>query len=192
MKIVSTVIMMAALVMPVAALLSGEEEGKKKKKKDSATTNTTSAVDDHEVPWLVGSPLMRTTLPQGDAGRRATLRMSGLGWSFAVVNGRRVDPTRQLDPGWTYYRRNALVSTFDITPFLHADKTSDLQVFLGGGHFASDWYQGQGETLLYAEVHYHNNATKIIAQGGGEENSKTLVRSILTSPDGVVFLHISH
>ena len=50
--------------------------------------------------------------------RSAIVVMSGLGYYELSINGRAVDPTRKLDPGWTTYERRTLFVTFDATPFV--------------------------------------------------------------------------
>ena len=50
--------------------------------------------------------------------RSAIVVMSGLGYYELSINGRAVDPTRKLDPGWTTYERRTLFVTFDVTSFV--------------------------------------------------------------------------
>jgi alpha-L-rhamnosidase len=113
--------------------------------------------------WLTGFPLMEALVPSMNRNSSAILNVSGLGWSYVTINGVRVDATRRLDPGWTYYSSVAYYSTYNVTEILRSlqppalDSQSDddwlsIRVYLSGGHYASNWYSGQGETLLYLEL----------------------------------------
>jgi hypothetical protein len=63
-----------------------------------------------------------------------------------------------LDPGRTYYYSTpaapgtAYVSTFDVTDLLSGGGQATLQVALGGGHYADNWYNGTGRTAGEASV----------------------------------------
>ena len=41
--------------------------------------------------------------------------ISGVGYYELFVNGKRVDTSRKLDPGWTVYEKRTLVVTYDLT-----------------------------------------------------------------------------
>lgn len=105
------------------------------------------------------------TLPCSTAA--AALHMSGIGYSIAFINGRRVG-THELSPTWTRYEKMVLYVTHDITHLLRAsvqerglraDSAGDcnhvIDVLLGSGHFSSNWYGGVLSALLLAQINAH-------------------------------------
>ena len=50
--------------------------------------------------------------------RTATVLISGIGCYELYINGRQVDPSRKLDPGWTTYERRTLFVTHDVKSFV--------------------------------------------------------------------------
>lgn len=57
-------------------------------------------------------------LPLESSIRTATVLISGIGCYELYINGRQVDPSRKLDPGWTTYERRTLFATFDVKSFV--------------------------------------------------------------------------
>ncbi len=47
--------------------------------------------------------------------KSAIVYISGLGYYEFYLNGKKVDPTRKLDPGWTTYEKRTLLASFDVT-----------------------------------------------------------------------------
>jgi alpha-L-rhamnosidase len=45
----------------------------------------------------------------------AIVYISGIGYYELYLNGRNVDPSRKLDPGWTTYENRTLLASFDVT-----------------------------------------------------------------------------
>lgn len=108
--------------------------------------------------WIQGGPQLQlayspSNFTCGDVVR-ATMYMSGLGWGLAYINSQPVD-NRQLDVGWTRYDKRVLYSMFDVTdlvcPSASGPLSATIEVELGGGHFAGNWYTGTtftGQLLL--------------------------------------------
>jgi hypothetical protein len=90
--------------------------------------------------------------------------MSGIGYSIAYINGRRVG-THELSPTWTRYEKMVQYVTHDITHLLHDSAQEQMlkggsaavcnhviDVMLGSGHFSSNWYGGSLSAMLLAQI----------------------------------------
>ncbi|MCY2993817.1 MAG: glycoside hydrolase family 78 protein [Planctomycetota bacterium] len=78
-------------------------------------------------------PLLRREFELTAPVRRATVFVCGLGHYELQLNGRRVGD-RELDPGWTNYRKTCLYSTYDVTAALAPGKNA-IGVLLGNGMY---------------------------------------------------------
>jgi alpha-L-rhamnosidase len=54
-------------------------------------------------------------VPGISAIKSAIIYISGLGYYELYLNGKNIDPSRKLDPGWTTYERRTLFASFDVT-----------------------------------------------------------------------------
>ena len=125
--------------------------------------------------------MMQATFPRMNiSSASAVLNISGLGWYYATVDGVRIDPTRHLDPGWTTYATIAYYSSFNVTSMLRLGGTTApssspshvLRVYLAGGHYASNWYEGQGESLLNVVLAFDGDVVlSTNTSGGGDDRS---------------------
>eukprot|EP01124_Arcella_intermedia_P005006 TRINITY_DN1290_c0_g2_i3.p1 TRINITY_DN1290_c0_g2~~TRINITY_DN1290_c0_g2_i3.p1 ORF type:complete len:893 (+),score=210.79 TRINITY_DN1290_c0_g2_i3:307-2679(+) len=68
---------------------------------------------------------------------QATAFICGLGYYELYVNGRNIDPTRKLDPGYTTFEVRSLYSSFDLTSHLTPGHNA-LGVLLGNGWYSQD------------------------------------------------------
>ena len=85
----------------------------------------------------------------GGAITAATVSMSGIGYSTLFVNGRAVDPSRVLDPGWTTYQRRTLYVSFAVESLLKPGANA-LAVALGNGWYSQEQYNvGQAGADLW-------------------------------------------
>ena len=106
------------------------------------------------------------SLPSSPAITAATVMMSGIGYSTLLINGKPVDPTRKLDPGWTTYQKRTLYVSFAVESFLAAGANA-LAVELGNGWYSQEQYRdgldqpsyGPPRVLLWLEVKYADNST---------------------------------
>ncbi len=55
------------------------------------------------------------TVPNTSPIKSAIVYLCGLGYYQFYLNGKNVDPSRKLDPGWTTYEKRTLFVSFDIT-----------------------------------------------------------------------------
>ncbi len=90
--------------------------------------------------WVAGDetekaplPLVRKTFEVSKPVRRATVSICGLGQYELYVNGERVG-NREMDPGWTNYRKSCLYTTYDIGRQIRAGGNA-LGVMLGNGMY---------------------------------------------------------
>ena len=96
----------------------------------------------------------------------ATLQMSGIGYSTLYINGRAVDPSRRLDPGWTTFQKRTLYVNFAVEGFLTGGENV-IAVELGNGWFSQEQYViGQQEPTygpprlwLWLHAVYSDNST---------------------------------
>lgn len=78
-------------------------------------------------------PIFRKTVELGKPVQRAVIHICGLGHYELRINGRRVGD-REMDPGWTNYRKRCLYSTYEVTDMLHRGGNV-LGVMLGNGMY---------------------------------------------------------
>jgi hypothetical protein len=78
-------------------------------------------------------PLLRKSFQVAKPVRRATMSICGLGQYELYLNGQRVGD-RELDPGWTNYRKTCLYATYDVTQQIHSGANA-LGVMLGNGMY---------------------------------------------------------
>jgi alpha-L-rhamnosidase len=55
-------------------------------------------------------------VPDSSPLKSAIIYISGIGYYELYLDGKNVDPSRKLDPGWTTFERRTLLISFDITP----------------------------------------------------------------------------
>jgi len=93
------------------------------------------------------APLLRKGFNVSGMIKRATMYMSGLGWSEPYINGRKVDD-HVLDPATTYYNHDqpfelgsrVLYVTYDVTHYLRKGQNA-IGIMLGNG-----WYSDDGKS----------------------------------------------
>ena len=127
--------------------------------------------DDMRVVSTPPQPIFRDTFPVSKPVVRATLFLSGLGESEAMLNGKPVTQAL-LTPGWTNYRKTVLYDTYDVTQFLHAGINA-IGVMLGNGMYNVQGVQGRytkfigsfGQPKLIVELrlHYADGSTSIVS-----------------------------
>jgi alpha-L-rhamnosidase len=78
-------------------------------------------------------PIFRKAVHLDKPVRQATIHICGLGHYELSINGRRVGD-RELDPGWTNYRKTCLYSSYDVTDMLEAGDNA-IGVMLGNGMY---------------------------------------------------------
>ena len=71
----------------------------------STKINMNELRKEFEVPWT-------------SAIKSAIVYISGLGYYELYLNGKNVDPSRKLDPGWTTYQKRTLFASFDVTNYI--------------------------------------------------------------------------
>lgn len=54
-------------------------------------------------------------IPNTSPVKSANVIICGLGYYELYLNGKNVDPSRKLDPGWTTYEKRSLLVSFDVT-----------------------------------------------------------------------------
>lgn len=79
------------------------------------------------------APLFRKSFAVAGRVERARLYISGLGNYLAFLNGERLGD-REIDPGWTEYRKRVFYSTYDVTEHVRPGDNA-LGVTLGNGWF---------------------------------------------------------
>ena len=134
--------------------------------------------DDPATPPALGQqapdPLLRKEFPVHAQVASAQLRIVGLGYYVAWIDGRRVGD-QILDPGPTQYSKTTVYRSFDVTKLLR-DGRNAIGVMLGRGYFAevTDNTFGWGnrpdrhEPRLLAEldITYRNGSTARIGTDG--------------------------
>lgn len=106
-------------------------------------------------------PIFRETFSVNKPVVRATLFLSGLGESKALLNGKPVTQAF-LTPGWTDYRKTVFYDTYDVTRLLHAGANA-IGVMLGNGMYNVEGVPGRytkfigsfGQPKLIAELRLH-------------------------------------
>ncbi|HHY81146.1 MAG TPA: family 78 glycoside hydrolase catalytic domain [Clostridiales bacterium] len=87
------------------------------------------------------SPLFRKSFLLEGGIKDARAYISGIGYYELYINGKRVGD-KQLEPGWTDYRKRVLYSTYDITDYLKAGENV-VGIQLGEG-----WYGLKHPTFI--------------------------------------------
>lgn len=85
-------------------------------------------------PKALPAPYFRKKFTLHGALRSAFLYISALGWGEVHVNGTKLDPLTERNPGFTNYDFRVLYVTYDVTSLLH-DGPNVLGIVLGTG-----WY----------------------------------------------------
>ena len=95
---------------------------------------------DWQAKWITANrtdrdplPIFRKSVKLNKPVKQAVLHICGLGHYELSVNGRRVGD-RQMDPGWTNYRKTCLYSSYDVTSLMHAGDNA-IGVMLGNGMY---------------------------------------------------------
>ena len=114
------------------------------------------------------APQLRKEFMLGGSIARARLRISGLGFYEAYVNGRRVGD-QVHDPPPTTYNETALYATFDVSQLVHPGANA-IGVTLGRGYFAATASDGlnlgfapwrnEPRLLLQLDITYRNGQTE--------------------------------
>lgn len=96
--------------------------------------------EDWNAQWIAADtkpdeplPLLRRVFSVNKPVRRATVSICGLGQYELYLNGRRIGD-RELDPGWTNYRKTCLYTTDDVTDAIQQGANA-LGVALGNGMY---------------------------------------------------------
>ena len=84
-------------------------------------------------PMPNGLPIFRREFSLGQAVSHAVVYICGLGQYELRLNGQRVGD-REMDPGWTNYRRTCLYSAYDVTEYLLTGNNA-IGVMLGNGMY---------------------------------------------------------
>ena len=121
------------------------------------------------------APLLRKEFMLDDVVARARLRIVGLGYYVAYINGERIGD-RVLDPPPTTFNETALYATHDVTDIVHHGENV-LAVTLGRGYFgaprstdvvdlASAPWWSEPRLLAQLDVTYANGSTARILSDG--------------------------
>jgi len=120
------------------------------------------------------APTLRKEFVLGNSVTSATLRICGLGFYEAFINGRRIGD-QVLDPPPTVYNETALYATFDVSDLLQRGANA-IGVTLGRGYFgatASDGFnlgfapwRNEPRLLLQLDITYCNGQTERIVSDG--------------------------
>ena len=116
-------------------------------------------------------PLFRKEFSVSGKVARATVFVCGLGHCELRMNGQKVG-NRELEPGWTNYRKTCLYSTYDITPLVRKGANA-FGVLLGNGmyHVPGERYTkftgsfGPPKLILHARIEYAGGKTETISTG---------------------------
>ncbi len=113
------------------------------------------------------------------AVRQARVYVCGLGSYELRLNGRKVGD-RVLDPAQTDFRKIALYSVFDITPFIR--ERNALAVILGNGRHIKNFGYGKPRLLLQLHLERENGLVdRIISDGTWKAGSGPLLENGLYS-----------
>jgi alpha-L-rhamnosidase len=120
------------------------------------------------------APQLRKEFMLAGSIARARLRISGLGFYEAYVNGRRVGD-QVLDPPPTTYNETALYTTFDVSQLVYPGANA-IGVTLGRGYFAATANHGFGlgfapwrnepRLLLQLDITYRDGKTARVVTDG--------------------------
>lgn len=97
-------------------------------------------LEDWNARWIAAEqkpdeplPLLRRAFSVAKPMRRATVSICGLGQYELYLNGQRIGD-RELDPGWTNYRKTCLYASYDVTETLRQGENA-VGVMLGNGMY---------------------------------------------------------
>ena len=120
------------------------------------------------------APLLRKEFTLDHSIARATLRICGLGFYEAYINGQRVGD-QVLDPPPTVYNDTALYAAFDVSDLVRPGANA-IGVMLGRGYFgatASDGFnlgfapwRNEPRLLLQLDITYRNGQTERVVTDG--------------------------
>jgi hypothetical protein len=84
-------------------------------------------------------------VPNTSAIRSAIVYMCGLGYYELYLNDYNVDPSRQLDPGWTNFEIRTLLVSFDVTENITVSIAIENHFFFFiMVDFSVGWYECNG------------------------------------------------
>jgi alpha-L-rhamnosidase len=123
------------------------------------------AADDHR---RLPSRMLRREFDVAKKVVRATVFMSGLGFSELYMNGRKVGD-RVMDPTQSRYDKRAMYVAFDVTDRLHSGRNA-IGVILGNGRFYSPRLQvpaatptfGYPKLLFQMRVEYADGTSQLV------------------------------
>jgi len=131
--------MLPAAILVLAMVVHGEEGARA----GSAASHNDSQSDstlDWQAKWITADrtdkdplPIFRKSVRLDKPIREATVHICGLGHYELTINGRRVGD-REMDPGWTNYRKTCLYSSYDVTGMLTTGDNA-IGVMLGNGMY---------------------------------------------------------
>jgi alpha-L-rhamnosidase len=134
------------------------------------------------------APLLRKEFTLDHSIVRAALRICGLGFYEAYINGRRVGD-QVLDPPPTAYNETALYATFDVSDLVRPGANA-IGVTLGRGYFgatASDGFnlgsapwRNEPRLLLQLDITYRNGQTAHVVSDGTWQMADGPIRDSLT------------
>jgi len=123
--------------------------------------------DDHDATAAgvspAAAPLLRKEFTVDGDVRRATVYISGVGWSELYLNGRKVSD-RVLDPAATDYDKRVFYVTHDVTDRLRKGRNA-LGVMLGNGWYCEPGWQRYGDSprvLLQMHLDYADGRTVVL------------------------------
>jgi hypothetical protein len=95
---------------------------------------------DWQAKWITANrtdrdplPIFRRPVRLDALVKQAVIHICGLGHYELTINGRRVGD-REMDPGWTNYRKTCLYSSYDVTNMLQTGDNA-IGVMLGNGMY---------------------------------------------------------
>jgi alpha-L-rhamnosidase len=129
--------------------------------------------DDTLVESVPALPIFRDRFQVTKPVARATLFISGLGESEALLNDRAVTES-VMTPGWTDYRKTVFYDTYDVTSLMHTGSNA-IGVMLGNGMYNVQGVKGRytkfvgsyGQPKLIAELrlHYADGSLSTVSSG---------------------------
>lgn len=106
----------------------------------AATNSAGLSSEDWRAKWITANrtdkdplPIFRKAVRLGEPVQQAVIHICGLGHYELRINGHRVGD-REMDPGWTNYRKTCLYSSYDVTGMLKPGDNA-IGVMLGNGMY---------------------------------------------------------
>jgi Alpha-L-rhamnosidase N-terminal domain len=134
------------------------------------------------------APMLRKEFSVNRSVVKATLRICGLGFYEAYLNGRRVGD-QVLDPPPTVYNETALYATFDVSDIVHPGANA-IGVTLGRGYFgatADDGFnlgsapwRSEPRLLLQLDITYRDGETARVVSDGSWEMADSPILDSMT------------